>query len=301
MKEKQALVKVLRSWIIGAEMRRLLSILLLALTLAGCSSKFVYNNFNWLVYWYIDDYIELNDFQEDQFDEHLTRWMKWHRGTELALYKAHLLAIKDDLTKNNLTKTTIAEHLNMGREHLVRLRNQIAPHVAEMAKDTTDDQVIYLFAAMEKRNKEYEDELSERKEEGPDGAVQHRIDEITERIEDEVGRLTKEQTTLIAEYAPRFTSTGDDWLAYRREIQNRARVMFIYRRTAPSFVSELNDLLVNPEQYRSSLYGERIEANKQAFLSLLSAIAPTLTSKQKDRLMDTIDDIIDDIDDLIQS
>ena len=55
-------------------MRNLGILLIGLLALTGCSSKFAYNNFDWLVYWYVDDYVELTNEQEDLFDVKIDRW-----------------------------------------------------------------------------------------------------------------------------------------------------------------------------------------------------------------------------------
>ena len=40
----------------------------LSILLTGCSSKFAYNNIDWLMYWYIDDYVELDKSQKSLLD-----------------------------------------------------------------------------------------------------------------------------------------------------------------------------------------------------------------------------------------
>ena len=47
-------------------MRHIVLTILLLVSVTGCSSKFAYNNLDWLVYWYVDDYIEFSDQQEEQ-------------------------------------------------------------------------------------------------------------------------------------------------------------------------------------------------------------------------------------------
>jgi len=48
---------------------RVLVVFISVMFLASCSSKLAYNNLDWWVYWYMDDYIELKDEQEEKFDE----------------------------------------------------------------------------------------------------------------------------------------------------------------------------------------------------------------------------------------
>ena len=73
---------------------RTLFILVFVVFLSACSSKLAYNNLDWWVYWYLDDYIELKEGQEEKFDDHLQNWLRWHKTTELRRYKAHLSEIK---------------------------------------------------------------------------------------------------------------------------------------------------------------------------------------------------------------
>ena len=47
---------------------RVLVVFISVMFLASCSSKLAYNNLDWWVYWYMDDYIELKDEQEEKFD-----------------------------------------------------------------------------------------------------------------------------------------------------------------------------------------------------------------------------------------
>nr|WP_257713444.1 hypothetical protein [Vibrio neptunius] len=41
----------------------------LCFALTGCSTKFVYNNMDWLLVEYLEDFVELNDEQEELVSE----------------------------------------------------------------------------------------------------------------------------------------------------------------------------------------------------------------------------------------
>ena len=81
------------------------------LLLVGCSTKFTYNNLDWLIHWYVDDYVELSDRQENLFDEHFANWLNWHRSEELAKYVKHLKSLKADVENERLTAESISDHL----------------------------------------------------------------------------------------------------------------------------------------------------------------------------------------------
>ena len=281
-------------------MRNVFVISLACLILAGCSTKFAYNNFDWLVHWYLDDYIELTDEQETFFDSNVEDWMAWHRSEELVRYKNHLQTIKTDVSNGTIDRDTIQNHMDQARAHYTRVREKVSPAVADMAVEISEEQVTYFFAALEKENKKQEKKMAKRLKDGREKALKRRIEDITDDIESEIGRLTAEQKDIIATYAPLFISTGQDWLAYRRNIQNEARILFASRDTNPNFRQEVLYMINNPDDYRSPEYVEYRDVNREQFLALLSEIAPTLTEKQKTKLIKEIDDIIDDLDDLME-
>lgn len=280
-------------------MRKFFVFLFSLVFISGCSSKFAYNNLDWLVYWYIDDYIELTDAQEAKFDGKLATWLSWHKQQELGQYVEHLSTVKEQaLMAEGLSPEEIASQFASARQHWDRLRQKLSPELAQMATELTDDQVVYLFAALEKDNQKEEDE---REEEALDEAerIDDRTDRIVDQIEDMIGKTTADQRQIIATYSPQYQSTFDHWLTYRRAVQAEARTLFATRDTNPEFVSELTALMLDPDAYRSEQYVAITEQNRLLMATMLSEIHSTLTDKQKRKLSKEISAIIDDLEDLM--
>ncbi|AEF03915.1 DUF6279 family lipoprotein [Alteromonas naphthalenivorans] len=268
------------------------------LVLTGCSSKLAYNNLDWLIYWYMDDYVELNDSQEAIFDIKLEGWIDWHREEQLALYLAQLEQITEDIKQDKLNKAVIANHLNQANEHVMTLRSKIAPELAELASRLSDDQVIYLFAAIQKENDEEQEELDEYDSMSESERLEKLIENFEEGFEDSVGDLTDEQKTKIANAAPHFARTRGNWLEYRIAMQNEARRLFASRQNTEAFQQKLTHLLTHPDDYRTEEYLARRQANREAYLSLADKLVKTMTAKQKSHLLKKLNNIIDDIKDL---
>ena len=132
-------------------MRKWLCIFIVLLC-GGCSSKLAYDNLDWLIYWYMDDYVELKDRQEALFDEKLDSWIDWHRSEELSKYQQQLQQLQQHIKNDALDRQTIAWHLDKGKNHIDAIRNKLAPELAQLASRLDDEQVIYLFAALEREN-----------------------------------------------------------------------------------------------------------------------------------------------------
>ena len=56
--------------------------------LSACSNTFLYNQLDWIVPWYVDDFVDLNRQQRQDLKTQVRELLTWHRGEELATYLA---------------------------------------------------------------------------------------------------------------------------------------------------------------------------------------------------------------------
>ena len=264
--------------------------------LTSCSSKLAYNNLDWWVYWYMDDYIELKDEQEEKFDAHLQNWLSWHKKSELTRYKAQLEDIKKQIQNDTLNSSIVYNNLELARSHWERVRDEVSPELAAIAKTLDDEQVVTLFAALEKDNKEEEEERQEALEKSEAERLKDRIERIQETISERIGDLSKEQKQIVSTYAQQFISTGDAWIKYRRNIQNAARKLFVSRKQNERFEQELVSLMQNPDNYKSDVYKQSSAHNMTVTATLLAEIFSTLSEKQRQTLIENVDELIETVD-----
>ncbi len=271
------------------------------LLLAGCSTKFTYNNLDWLIHWYVDDYVDLSDKQETVFDKHFANWMDWHRNEELAKYVVHLKTLRTDIQKESLTAQSISDHLWKSRQHWERLRDHVSPELAGLAAQLTDEQVISLFDELSEENEEIAEKLAEAEGKSEEEATEARVEEIEEGISDFVGRLSKQQKAIISQYAPDFHSTRALWLSYRKDFQTAARALIDKRQSNPDFEADFVALLTHPDDFRSTDYQELRLQNTQLYGRMLEQLFYTLSDKQKNKLINKIDDMIEDFEYLMRN
>jgi len=272
-----------------------LMLLAFVLLLGGCSAKFAYNNVDWLIHWYIDDYVELNNAQEDMFDDMLGNWMLWHRQQELPQYKRQLSDIVTDIKNNNITEQSITQHRERAREHWVRARSHVAPDLVALGATLSQEQVIYLFANLEKRNVEDEEELKENQALSSNQRVEKWIERNQKGMRRWLGKLSDEQEAFIATFYQRFESTRPFWLAYKREYQQQLRQVFALAERDETFEQKMHELIVNPGQFRSLEFKTAMKANTAAGSEYLIGLMSLTSTKQIERLLDEIDDLQDDL------
>ena len=72
-----------------------ISVVLAALLQTGCALKFMYNQLDWLIPWYVDDYISFDPAQEVLFDARLEQYLRWHRQEQLPQYADFFESVAD--------------------------------------------------------------------------------------------------------------------------------------------------------------------------------------------------------------
>ena len=80
----------------GRRLKSIGAILILAgLIFSACSLRLTYNYLDWIIPWYVDEYVSLTDDQENLFDRATVELLDWHRYAELPKYTEFIISIKD--------------------------------------------------------------------------------------------------------------------------------------------------------------------------------------------------------------
>lgn len=267
----------------------------------GCAARLGYENLDVLLFWYIDDYVELKDSQKSAFTEQLNALQNWHKSEELPRYREMLIDFQIHLNNNDLNKDFVYSFLLQGRELAYGLRKHAAEAFAPLANTLDAEQITYLFAALEKKNSEFAEDIEEQNKLDEKKRIKEKAEELEERIEDLIGRLSKAQKKRVLLLATELKDTDAMRLSYWREAQQAARLLFIKRKTLPNFSDKLVEIIDKPENYRSQLYNDTREYNKRLVFSFLVEFAPTLTTKQIKKLNRKVSGYIEDIDDILSS
>lgn len=271
------------------------AIVILAILMSGCSTRFVYNNADWLVHWYLDDYVNLTKEQEQRFDDMFSSWLVWHRQNELPQYHAQLDDIIDEIITGNITAESIAQHRERLREHWVRARTYVAEDIVELAVDMSDEQMAYFFDQLEEKNLEDEEELQERLEMDTEKQTKDWVKRNQKNSRRWFGRLSDEQKDFITRFSDRFNSTRGHWIEYRREYQQQLKATFEMEDRGEVFKTQLHDLIVDPERFRSETFQQAMKQNEMASTEYILGLQSLMTDKQIERLVDEINELRDDL------
>lgn len=270
-------------------------VLLLSFLVSACSSSFVYNNIDWLLYWYVGDYVDLSTGQKAKLDERIASWQDWHRSTELKQYQTQLQNLKVQLSSGPLNQQQWLNEFDEAQQHINRFRAKVAPELAELAQQLSQEQVEGILSAWQKKRQERQEEFDGRTE---DERLRHREKRLIESIEENIGSLDTRQINLIKQYSYQYIPTSDGRTSYQNNLQEAVREIFANRNT-PNFKPRLASLIRNPDQYKSPRFQADLDRNMVLYAQMLADLNLTLTQEQKRKLNNQIEEWIQLIEDLI--
>jgi plasmid maintenance system antidote protein VapI len=282
--------------VVEKHMKKFILLFFIQITLlTGCSSKFAYNNIDWLMYWYIDDYVELDKSQKSLLDEHVEQWMRWHRQSELSEYKAQLGILYQQISTGHVSQRQWLDHFELGKRHWARFRDHISPELANLAPKLTDEQVNSLFAELYKQN---EERIEKRKKRTSEERLTKNIEDTQDNVKQFIGKLTTVQKAIIVKYSEDFNSSFDLWINYRQRIQKATYELLMNERDEPDFPQRFLDLLSHPERFRDEKFATISQHNNQVYAAMLAELDQSLSAKQKQKALNELQNLIDDITDL---
>ncbi|MEZ8102679.1 DUF6279 family lipoprotein [Vibrio bivalvicida] len=257
-------------------MRKLGILLTVCLALSGCSTKFVYNNMDWLLLEYLDDYVELNDSQEEIVSQKVAVLSEWHRTEEIPNYIEHL----DELMAIDPTTFTL-EQLEVQevkfQQHSQRLVARVAPELYAVARELSNDQVEELMNSIRVRHTKYKRKYQKL----PDPEIKARYKaRIEENLETWIGNLTKQQHILLDKWVDELYVTSHDWIHHQTKMRIEVNALLSNRLDMAKFQPEFRQLMFNPNSFYAPELEQKIDYNKQVANRYLIQVINSMTSKQ---------------------
>lgn len=180
--------------------------------LGGCSStKFAYNRLDMILPWYLERYVELEEAQADWFDARLATLLAWHRAEELPSYVAFLDTLDAALARP-LTLAQVQDYSDTLELAWYRVRDPGLDMLLALGEQLSPEQLAGFVAELRKRQEKYEKKYLGRSDEAfRDDAA----DDLTDALEDYLGRLMPAQQVRVAEAAAALARTDSEWLEER--------------------------------------------------------------------------------------
>ena len=180
---------------------------------SACSNKFFYNQLDWLIPWYVDDYVDLTFVQKEDLDKQVDMLLRWHRGKELKRYIEILDHIERDLTG----EITVEEIGGWFEEVLIaasRVQDTILPSAIELGEGLSEQQMTEFVNNLKQRQIKLEKEYLSRSNEE---YTEDNYDNLTESLSKYIGRLSATQKDRLYEAARTMQRFDQVWLDDRKD------------------------------------------------------------------------------------
>ena len=270
---------------------------MLVVGLVSCGPRIIYPHLEWLIPWYISDYVSLNSEQKSMLEKRLVMQLDWHCRTQLPMYAQTLRALGRDLADPNqpVELQKIRNHYDQFMKLWKNLMDQISPDIADILMTATDDQIDELFSNLAEQNqkskKKYVDPA-------PDILNDNRQKRMIKQLRYWISNLNDAQKKAVSDWSSQLEPIAVDWLQNRNTIQAEAQWMIKRRKSNPEFQAVVLELIVHPESMRSADYQNKIEYNTDVTLKFLIKLNRMLTSRQRPFLLDRIESLATDFDKL---
>jgi hypothetical protein len=278
-------------------MKKFLFILSFLIIFVACGPRYIYPHLNWLVPWYVSDYISLDATQKNMLQKRLLTQLDWHCRTQLPTYAEMLRAIGREFTNpDQAVDFSKIQFYNLELMKLWKeLMKQIGPDITDILTTASNEQIDELFDNLDKQNREFSKEYVDLP---PAKLNENRQKRMYKRLKYWISDPTTEQKKAISTWSKQMVPLSEDWLQHREMIQTEARRLLARRSSNPEFRATLLKLIVNPEHMRTPAYQTKIETNIDLTIKLIIQLDQLLTPAQRSSLLKRIDSLATDFDKL---
>ena len=270
-----------------SKLTKILSILLITSLLSSCSTRWVYNQLDWLVPWYLSDYVSLEDYQEPAFDQALTNTLDWHRRSQLPLYSEQLQAIKASI-KNGSIPSEFDDYYASFNNFISATFTQLGKEFVPLMADMNKQQVTELLANLAEKSKEY---AAERVAIGEQASRVETKEKMHDFMQDTLGELTERQERLIDNWAK-----NKPWMAphfYENRLAWQEHLANLLANQKPS-QTELLNLFKQRDQHWSPQFKLQMQNQQLAMRDLLLNLVASLNNEQRTHVIENIERYISD-------
>ena len=265
-------------------------VVLATLSMSACSMRIVYNYLDWIIPFYIDDYMTLTDHQEKLFDRDIIQIIRWHRAEELPKYERFIVTLKEAQT-SPMSQQQVFFFFEDAEALWTGLLTAVMPALLELSTTLNEKQIQEINYALVDDIKNSQDKY------GKQNDIERRVflrDKINDIMDERLDRVTDEQAEMIELWSATRKNTTDDWLIYRNNW--RLKLMeLLNNRQASNYSDDMSNFLLNPKSIYHASYRRDVLENRRHFAQLLADLSTTFTARQREHLQHELAGIVDDL------
>ena len=268
--------------------------LIFVFLLVGCSTTtFIYNRIDFLLPWYLGNYVELTRDQKQYLNELLIPFLSWHRSEELPKY-LEIINLTENILEREVKPENIATISSNIEESWFRLEKEVLAWVLPLASDLTDEQIKSFLQVMQKKATEYENKYLGRNDKD---YRQDAYDRIRDNLQRFMGDLSQQQLSLVKTYSEDIYRIDGVWLQNRKALLTSLSSILERDSDWKERLTRINQR----DDTMSQIYRDTFAHNLDVIYHLLAEVFNTRGEKQDQRLRKQLSKYRTDIETLINN
>lgn len=268
---------------------RLRTCLLLALIASsvGCTTKFLYNQADWLAMWQLDRYFDLTSDQKEFLSSSLASILARHRKEALPQYERFLTRLRDQLS-DGLTAEEVDGFFSAYRHLRGDLFERFVEGGSVFLTSVNDSQLQHLERAFARRNLGADRLLETDREK----RLAQRAEWTVEWLTGLLGPLSAPQVEGITELSLGLPDTLPAWHEFQRQRQEAFLQLLRSRHDGIDVEQRLRQWLVYPEDQAPPSYQQAVENMQQGVKRMALSIDRIITTEQRQHTRARLQDLI---------
>lgn len=280
---------------VASRLRLLLLIALMA-SVAACSSiRFTYNHGDTVLYWWLNNYLDLDSDQSGFVKRDIDSLFQWHRKTQLKDY-VQLLQTGQRQLAGSMTAADLHTNYDQVRSRTELLAFKALPELADLALTVKPEQIAQMERKFAKNNDDYRKKFMRGDLEEQQKA---RFKKSMEQFDLWFGRFSSEQEALLRKASDARALNNDIWLDER--VRRQQRIVAVLRKVQRDklgkdatvtqlhgLVRELFDRMDAPD--RKAFFDSYEEQTIQMILTAVKIATPAQKAHAQKRMAGWIED-----------
>lgn len=275
---------------------RVLLLIALTVMVAGCSSiRFSYNHGDTLMYWWLNNYLDLDSDQSGWVKKDIDNLFQWHRKTQLKDY-TQLLANGQRQLAGNLTQADLLGDYRDIKARTELLAYKALPELADLARSVRPEQIAQMEKKFAKNNEDYRKKFMRG---DLDDRQKARFKKSMEQFDLWFGRFSSEQEAVLRKASDARVLDNDIWMDER--MRRQKHIVAVLRKVQQEklnkdatvsalhgLVKEMFDRFDAPE--RKAFFDTYTDQTAQMILTAVKIATPAQKAHAQKRMQGWIED-----------
>ena len=250
--------------------------------LVGCSSTtFVYNRIDFLLPWYLESYVDLNQEQRQKLNELLEPFFEWHREEELPKY-VKIIEDFESILDEKIELASIEAITNEVEQSWFRLEDNMIAWVIPMTRELSNEQITEFLQTMQTKTAQNENKYLSRNLQTYQNDNYKRIRKNLRRF---IGGMNKDQLDLIDIASKEMIRVDGQWIDNRKALIENLKVIL---KRGEGWELDLENITHRDDKVASNYrrtYSHNIAVNERLFVEILNSRTEKQDKKLRSQLL----------------